>query len=65
MGTAQAEVIVKNREAAGAGFPIGTYLGAYFPHDRGTFGNRLIALEIGQSIQFDNYWIFDVNDRFI
>ena len=41
----------------------GRYLGTYWPGDRGTFGNRNIAAEIGNATEFDNHWVFDLNDN--
>ena len=41
----------------------GRYLGTYWPGDRGTFGNRDIAAEIGNATEFDNHWVFDLNDN--
>ena len=58
--TAQAEIVCKDCEYVPG--LLATYIGSYWPGDRGTFGHHNIADQIGQSRQFDNYFIFDLNN---
>lgn len=40
-----------------------TYLGRYWPGERGTFQNTNIVAERGGGTEFDDYWIVDLNDN--
>jgi opacity protein-like surface antigen len=67
MGTAQADTICNNCEYVNRGptyvpYP-GTYLGAYWPGDRGTFRDTHIQTDLGRSGLFNDYWIVDLNQN--
>jgi hypothetical protein len=62
--TAQAAVVCDHCEYV----YYGSYLGAYWPGDNGTFKNTRIVADMvaqlgpgmGNNRQFDNYWVFDL-----
>lgn len=39
-----------------------TYVGSYWPGDRGSFVHMNAAADYGQAKRFDEYFIFDIND---
>jgi hypothetical protein len=63
MGSVSADIVCKNCEY----LYYGRYLGAYWPGDRATFGNRdigtdLVQLGFPNATSFGDYWIFDLNN---
>lgn len=64
MGAAHADTICNNCEYS----YYGSYAGAYWPGDKGTFGNRaikanLVQLGFPNATSFDDYWVFDLNNN--